>query len=150
MKPRPPISGSYSELVRAVAIAFKGEYIVLRLEDTRELAVPIAWYPRLARATAAQKANGEWIGNGIGISWPEIDEDLEIQGMLDGRKSPEYGKGLSDIGKWFEVSGGPSGVTSGSGGGRLEKRKQQASRVDPKFTADPPDHAATSRSAKRK
>lgn len=96
------MSFSQDNRAKAIAIKFVGEYIILRLEDTRELAVPMAWYPRLANATAKQRENWDWIGNGTGITWPDIDEDIEVQGMLEGRKSPEYHKGIQNIGKWFE------------------------------------------------
>ena len=57
------------------------------LDDGRELAVPVAWFPRLRDATAAQRASWRLIGHGEGIHWPEIDEDISILGLLAGRSS---------------------------------------------------------------
>ena len=67
---------------RAVRVAIRDDALVVQLEDGRELVVPLALYPRLAEATAAQRAKWQLVGRGVGIHWPEIDEDLSIAGML--------------------------------------------------------------------
>ena len=54
------------------------------LRDGRELSVPIDWFPRLRRATPAQRQNWRLIGRGEGIHWPEIDEDISVLGLLAG------------------------------------------------------------------
>lgn len=59
----------------------------VRLADGRELSVPIAWYPKLASATPEQRNNFRWVGKGIGIHWPDLDEDLSVLGMLVGTAS---------------------------------------------------------------
>jgi Protein of unknown function (DUF2442) len=56
----------------------------VRLADGRELSVPLAWYPKLANATPAQRNAFRWIGKGVGIHWPDLDEDLSVLGMLIG------------------------------------------------------------------
>jgi hypothetical protein len=56
----------------------------VELMDGRAIAVPLAWYPRLANASAAQRAHWEIAGGGYGIHWPEIDEDLSTEGLLRG------------------------------------------------------------------
>ena len=53
-----------------------------QLEDGRVITVPLAWYPRLLHATAEQRRNYQWIGQGEGIHWPDLDEDLSIAGFL--------------------------------------------------------------------
>ena len=55
------------------------------LDDGRELSVPVAWFPRLRDATPAARANWRLIGQGEGIHWPEIDEDISVLGLLAGR-----------------------------------------------------------------
>ncbi len=55
------------------------------LDDGRELAVPIEWFPRLRDATAADRSNWRLIGRGEGIHWPDIDEDISVAGLLRGR-----------------------------------------------------------------
>lgn len=56
---------------------------------------PLIWYPRLHKATAAERAVWEWHGDGIGITWPQLDEDLSIRGMLEGNPSVEYDRQLA-------------------------------------------------------
>lgn len=124
------MSGFPKDLARAIAVAFHDDYMIVRLEDTRELAVPLFWYPRLQRATTKQRENYEWIAQGIGIHWPDIDEDIEVQGMLEGRKSPEFRRGIRDIGKWFrqESAMNMKGKLAGDPGGRSVKASATASR----------------------
>ena len=60
------------------------------LDDGREISLPLKWYPRLKRATAKQREKYRLIGGRTGIQWPEIDEDLDVEGILGGYPSPEY------------------------------------------------------------
>ena len=69
--------------LRARSVEFTATELVVTLADGRKIATPLDWYPRLAGATAAQRANFEIMP--MGIHWPEIDEDLSIAGMLKGR-----------------------------------------------------------------
>jgi hypothetical protein len=62
-------------------------FLRLRLADGRELAVPLAWYAKLSAATEQQRNNWRWIGGGIGVHWPDLDEDLSVRGMLMGNTS---------------------------------------------------------------
>lgn len=50
--------------------------------DGRELAVPLEWFPRLRKASVEQLARHRLIGDGIGICWPDLDEDLSVEGLL--------------------------------------------------------------------
>ena len=70
---------------RATDVRFADDQLVVDLRDGRTIATPIVWYPRLRDATAVQRANWRLNGSGYGIHWPEIDEDLSVEGMLDGR-----------------------------------------------------------------
>ncbi|MBK8541014.1 MAG: DUF2442 domain-containing protein [Ardenticatenia bacterium] len=58
------------------------------LLDGRTIIVPLAWYPRLLHATASQRANWMIAGGGYGIHWPEVDEDLSVEGLLRGLPAP--------------------------------------------------------------
>ena len=58
--------------------------IIARLVDGRVISVPLAWSWRLAEATAAQRANFRLIGAGQGVHWPDVDEDISVEGMLHG------------------------------------------------------------------
>jgi hypothetical protein len=59
------------------------------LDDGRTIAVPIGWFPRLAYATALERANVEIAGAGFGLHWPDLDEDIGVEGLLLGKKSLE-------------------------------------------------------------
>jgi len=54
------------------------------LADGRRISAPLAWFPRLLRATPEQRANWELLGDGEGIHWPDADEDLSVSGLLRG------------------------------------------------------------------
>lgn len=58
------------------------------LSDGRTLGTPLFWYPRLLNATPTQRDNWELLGPGIGVHWPDVDEDLSLEGMLAGRAAP--------------------------------------------------------------
>jgi len=62
--------------------------ITAYLMDGRTVGVPLAWSWRLSEATPAQRNHWEIIGDGIGIHWPEVDEDISIEGMLYGAPAP--------------------------------------------------------------
>lgn len=73
----------------AVALRFTSGRLVVTLHDGRELSVPLAWFPRLVRATPEQLAQFEWLGMGEGIHWPALDEDISVLGLLEGRPGTE-------------------------------------------------------------
>jgi hypothetical protein len=61
------------------------------LADGRSLSVPLKWFPRLLHATEDQRSNYELLGEGQGIHWPDVDEDVSVEGLLRGVRSPESG-----------------------------------------------------------
>jgi hypothetical protein len=67
---------------RALAMEFDHDELVVHLEDGRTLHVPLEWFPRLRDATDAQRSDFRLIGRGVGIHWPQIDEDLSVRGLL--------------------------------------------------------------------
>ncbi len=69
---------------RITRVEVTDETITARLIDGRVISVPLAWSWRLSDATPAQRANWELIGDGHGVHWPEIDEDISADGMLRG------------------------------------------------------------------
>jgi hypothetical protein len=75
---------------RVADIYFDKENLSVDLVDGRTIIVPLVWYPRLYHATPAQRKRWELIGGGHGIHWPDVDEDLETEGLLAGAPSPEY------------------------------------------------------------
>ncbi|MEA2626074.1 MAG: hypothetical protein QOD06_2119 [Candidatus Binatota bacterium] len=67
----------------AAEIFFPAEdKFAVRLVDGRELFVPLSWFPRLAQATSKERANWRLIGGGVGIHWPELDEDVSVARLL--------------------------------------------------------------------
>ena len=75
--------------VRAMHVAVEEARLVVDLMDGRTIAVPLAWYPRLANATAQQRNHWELASGGYGIQWPDIDEDLSTEGLLRGARAPQ-------------------------------------------------------------
>lgn len=63
------------------------------LVDGRRISVPLAWFPRLLHASAQQRNEFELIGDGEGIHWPAVDEDISVRGLVLGYPSVEYRKG---------------------------------------------------------
>ena len=61
--------------------------LIVELLDGRTISAPLAWFPRLSKATQKQLANWELLGNGEGVHWPELDEDLSVAGLLAGTHS---------------------------------------------------------------
>ncbi len=62
--------------------------ITAHLTDGRTISVPLVWSWRLAEATPSQRTNYEIIGDGHGVHWPDVDEDISAEGMLYGTPAP--------------------------------------------------------------
>jgi hypothetical protein len=73
---------------RLLSIQISDDEIIAFLVDGRTISVPMAWSWRLSEATREQRLNFEIIGDGIGIHWPDIDEDISVEGMLYGSPAP--------------------------------------------------------------
>ena len=71
----------------AESVAITDTELTVALADGRRISVPLVWFPRLLRATAKQRAHWELMGEGEGIHWPLVDEDLSVEGLLGGRRS---------------------------------------------------------------
>ena len=67
------------------------------LSDERSVSAPLVWYPRLLNGTAKERRKWQLIGDGLGIHWPELDEDLSMEGILQGKPSFESAKSFQ---KW--------------------------------------------------
>ncbi len=73
---------------RATAVAVTDDELTVQLADGRSISVPLAWFPRLLHASAAERQNFRLIGNGVGLLWPDVDEDLSVEGLLRGTRAP--------------------------------------------------------------
>ena len=89
----------------AESVTVNDDTLIVDLVDGRSIAVPLAWYPRLLRATQAQRENWRRCAAGYGIHWPDIDEHLSTEGLLRGSPSPEVKKTEPD-GARAEVNSG--------------------------------------------
>lgn len=63
--------------------------LTVELSDGRSIAAPLAWYPRLLHGTAEERGHWRLIGQGSGLHWPDLDEDISVEGLLAGRPSGE-------------------------------------------------------------
>ncbi|MBI5879335.1 MAG: DUF2442 domain-containing protein [Chloroflexi bacterium] len=68
--------------VLAVSVRFTEDTMQVRLSDSREVTVPLEWFPRLRDATPEQRAHWRLIGRGVGIHWEDVDEDVSVASLL--------------------------------------------------------------------
>lgn len=73
---------------RVLEVEVTEDALTVGLMDGRTISVPLAWYPRLFNASAAQRNNWQIAGGGYGIHWPDVDEDLSTEGLLRGAPAP--------------------------------------------------------------
>jgi len=73
----------------AVRVTVTDDTLSVALSDGRTIAAPVAWYPRLAHATAEERDSWRLIGGGSGIHWPAVDEDVSVVNLLNGQPSAE-------------------------------------------------------------
>ena len=69
-------------LDRPTAVTVSDKALTVTLSDGRTISAPLEWYPRLANASPKQRANWRLIGGGEGIHWPDVDEDISVEGLL--------------------------------------------------------------------
>ena len=97
-----PTSPSDLSAARAVDVKVTDDELSVQLEDGRTLVVPLAWYPRLFHGNKRERARWRFIGHGIGIHWPALDEDISVEGLLAGRLS---GESQASLKRWLEGRG---------------------------------------------
>jgi len=84
--------------VRAVRVAVTKDALAVDLADGRTVIAPLAWYPRLVYGTTEERRRWRLIGKGEGIHWPDLDEDISVDGLLAGRPS---GESQSSFKRWL-------------------------------------------------
>ena len=87
---------------RAINVTVTEDTLSVDLEDRRTISVPIGWYPRLAHGTPAERLNYQISGAGYGIHWPDLDEDIGIEGLLFGKSSTESSASFE---RWLQQRG---------------------------------------------
>ena len=86
------------EVPFAEDVTVSDDTLCVDLSDGRSISVPLAWYPRLLRATSAERKRWRLIGRGLGIHWEDLDEDISVEGLLAGKPS---GESQASFGKWL-------------------------------------------------
>ena len=82
----------------ATRVEVSEDTLSVELADGRTIAVPVAWYPRLAHATSEERKSWRFIAGGQGIHWPAVDEDISVANLLLGQPSSES---QSSFKKWL-------------------------------------------------
>jgi hypothetical protein len=85
--------------VKALEVSITDDTLSVDLIDGRTLLVPLIWYPRLWHGTPEEREKWRLIGDGEGIHWPELDEDISIEGLILGKRSGESQRSLQ---RWLE------------------------------------------------
>ena len=80
---------------KATAVTVTDDTLTVDLDDGRTIAIPIGWYPRLADGTPDERSNAIISGTGYGLHWPDLDEDISVEGLLLGKKSSESADSLA-------------------------------------------------------
>ena len=80
----------------AEEVVFNKDSFSVTLSDGRVLTVPLAWFPRLVHGSEKERKNYRLIGMGTGIHWPDLDEDISVEGIIHGRASGESQESLEN------------------------------------------------------
>lgn len=86
------------EVPFAEKVAVSDDTLFVDLSDGRSISVPLAWYPRLSHASAAERKRWRLIGRGLGIHWVDLDEDISVEGLLAGKPS---GESQASLARWL-------------------------------------------------
>jgi len=92
-------AGITLQLTRIITAEVTDDTLSVDLEDGRTISVPIGWFPRLSYGTPAERANFQISGAGYGLHWPDLDEDIGVEGLMLGRRSTESAASLA---KWLK------------------------------------------------
>jgi hypothetical protein len=107
----------------ATAVEVSADTLSVELVDGRTIGAPLAWYPRLAHGTAAERASWRLLGGGRGIHWPALDEDISVANLLAGQPSAESQRSFKS---WLAGRPKPS------------SKRRKRSEAEPEASADRP------------
>ena len=82
----------------ATNVVVTDDTLTVDLSDGRTISVPLAWYPRLVHGAPDERAEWRLIGRGEGIHWPQLDDDISVEGLIAGKPS---GESQSSLAKWI-------------------------------------------------
>ena len=98
-----PSSETNASTPTAVGVEISDDTLAVELADGRTISVPIAWYPRLLHGTPQERGRWRLIGQGHGIHWPDLDEDVSVENLLAGSRSSESQESLR---RWLDERSG--------------------------------------------
>ena len=88
--------------------------LTFHLADGRSVSAPIEWYPRLAHGTPSERNRWELIGRGLGVHWPDLDEDISVENLLSGCPSGESQRSFA---RWLGARSGSADLRRDEEGG---------------------------------
>jgi hypothetical protein len=91
-------------MVSAQNVQVTEDALIVDLSDGRTVSVPLAWFPRLLHGTSEERNTWRLIGDGEGIHWSDLDEDISVENLLLGKPSGESQKSFK---KWLEARAKP-------------------------------------------
>ena len=94
-------STTEASIARAQNVTCTRDTLTVELSDGRSISLPLAWYPRLVHGTSNERSNWRLVGQGLGIHWPALDEDISVENLLAGRASEESQRSLK---RWLAQS----------------------------------------------
>ena len=89
-------------VARAMRVSVSEDALSVDLADGRTISVPLAWFPRLMHGQLKERQNWRLIGDGQGIHWPDLDEDISLENLLLGRPS---GESQASFKRWLDGRG---------------------------------------------
>lgn len=95
--------------VQAQCVTVTDDSLTVDLSDGRTISVPLAWYPRLLHGTPQERSKWCFIGDGEGIHWPDVDEDISVENLLSGKPSGESQRSFKSWLEQREARGVPAG-----------------------------------------
>ena len=112
---------------RAINLHITAETMTVELSDGRELSVPLSWFPRLVYGTQAERENWEMFGDGTSFHWPDLDEDIGVDGLIAGSRSGESKRSLN---RWLKAKQEGRGLTIPELRAYEEAQKQRSAEIE--------------------
>jgi hypothetical protein len=88
------------EKLKATDVGVSDDSLTVDLADGRTISVPLAWYLRLLHGSTYERSKWRFIGDGEGIHWPDLDEDLSVENLLSGKRS---GESSTSFQQWLDT-----------------------------------------------
>ena len=111
----------------ATNLHFADDSLTVDFADGRKIEVPLSWYPRLVHATKKERENWEMMLDGEGFHWPDLDEDLSVDGFIKGRPSGESKRSFD---RWLEAKQEGHVLTIPELDAHDETQRQHLAKVD--------------------